>query len=68
MGGRRYGFQASFPAGLKQDFVDEYLIFVVTKRPVAWLESYAFEEFRARIREISPPDKRVVKRSYRIIN
>ena len=68
MGGRRYGFQASFPAGLKQDFVDEYLIFVVTKRPIAWLESYEFEKFRARIREISPPDKRVVKRSYRIIN
>ena len=68
LGSRRYGFQASFPAGLKQDYVDEYLIFVATKRPVAWLESYDFEQFRARIREISPPDKRVVKRSYRIIN
>lgn len=67
-GGRSYSFQASFPAGLKQDYVDEYLIFVATKRPVAWLESYEFDQFRARIREISPPDKRVVKRSYRIIN
>ena len=67
-GGRNYSFQASFPVGLKQDYVDEYLIFVATKRPVAWLESYDFEQFRARIREISPPDKRVVKRSYRIIN
>jgi hypothetical protein len=68
LGARRYGFQASFPVGLKQDYVDEYLIFVATKRPVAWLESYEFDQFRARIREISPPDKRVVKRSYRIIN
>ncbi|MEY3942342.1 MAG: hypothetical protein RLZZ133_32 [Pseudomonadota bacterium] len=68
LGSRRYGFQASFPAGLKQDYVDEYLIFVATNRPIAWLESYEFEQFRARIREISPPDKRVVKRSYRIIN
>ena len=67
-GGRNYSFQASFPAGLKQDYVDEYLIFVATKRPVAWLESYEFEQFRARIREIDPQDKRVVKRSYRIIN
>ena len=68
LGARRYGFQASFPVGLKQDYVDEYLIFVATKRPVAWPESYEFDQFRSRIREISPPDKRVVKRSYRIIN
>ena len=67
-GSRHYSFHVSFPKNVKLDYVDEYLIFVVTKRPIAWLESYAFEEFRARIREISPPDKRVVKRSYRIIN
>jgi hypothetical protein len=67
-GGRKYSLKASFPAGLKQDYVDEYLIFVATKQPIAWLESYEFENFRARVREVSPPDKRVVKRSYRIIN
>lgn len=67
-GARRYGFQVSFPSNVKQDFVDEYLIFVATKRPVPWLTQYTFEQFRARLREISPADKRVVKHSYRIIN
>ncbi len=67
-GVRRYGFQVSFPSNVKHDFVDEYLIFVATKRPVPWLTQYTFEQFRARLREISPADKRVVKHSYRIIN
>jgi len=68
LGAQRYGFTVSFPAGLKQDFVDEYLIFVATKAPVAWLERYEFERFKARLREIAPPEKRVVKHSYRIVN
>ena len=63
----QYSFQVAFPADIKQDFVDEYLIFVATKTPVAWLESYDFDQFKKRLREISPPDKRVVKQSYRII-
>ena len=57
----------AFPADIKQDFVDEYLIFVATKTEVPWRESYKFEDFKKRLREISPPDKRVVKQSYRII-
>lgn len=67
-GARHYGFQVSFPSNVKQDFVDEYLIFVATKRPMPWLTHYTFEQFRARLREMSPADKRVVKHSYRIIN
>jgi hypothetical protein len=66
-GQRRYQFNVTFPAGVKQDFVDEYLIFVATKTPIAWLDQYEFEQFRSRLREISPPQKRVVKHSYRII-
>lgn len=66
-GTHRYQFEVKFPQGVQQDFVDEYLIFVATKKPIAWLEQYEFAQFRARLREISPPDKRVVKHSYRII-
>lgn len=63
----RYQFEVDLPQGTQQDFVDEYLIFVATTTPVAWLEEYDFEKFRSRLREISPPQKRVVKQSYRVI-
>ena len=66
-GGSRYQFVVDFPKGNQQDFVDEYLIFVATTTPVTWLDEYDFEKFRSRLREISPPQKRVVKQSYRII-
>jgi hypothetical protein len=66
-GGSRYQFEVDFPQGNQQDFVDEYLIFVATTTPVAWLDEYDFEKFRSRLREIGPPQKRVVKQSYRII-
>lgn len=63
----QYSLEVSFPEDVKQDFVDEYLIFVATKTEVSWRERYDFEDFKKRLREISPPDKRVVKQSYRII-
>ena len=63
----QYSFEVSFPKDVKQDFVDEYLIFVGTKSPVTWLDNYDFEQFKARLREVSPSDKRVVKHSYRVI-
>ncbi len=63
----QYSLEVSFPEDVKQDFVDEYLIFVATKSEVPWRERYDFEDFKKRLREISPPDKRVVKQSYRII-
>lgn len=66
-GSSRYQFEVDFPKGGQQDFVDEYLIFVATTTPVAWLNEYDFEKFKSRLSEISPPQKRVVKQSYRII-
>ena len=66
-GSARYQFEVDLPQGNQQDFVDEYLIFVGTTMPVAWLDEYDFEKFRSRLREITPPQKRVVKQSYRII-
>ena len=66
-GSARYQFEVDLPQGNKQDFVDEYLIFVGTTMPVAWLDEYDFDKFKSRLREISSPQKRVVKQSYRII-
>lgn len=50
----------------KKDFVDEYLIFVVTKRDLKWLDEYPYDDFRARLREIPGDEKRTIKRAYRI--
>ena len=66
-GSARYQFEVDLPQGNQQDFVDEYLIFVGTTMPVAWLDEYDFDKFKSRLREISSPQKRVVKQSYRII-
>ena len=64
----QYDFRVEWAKGATQDFIDEYLIFVATKAPVTWLSEYGFDSFGQKLREIRPPDKRVVKRNYRIIN
>ena len=50
----------------KKDFVDEYLIFVITKRDLKWMDEYPYDDFRARLREIPGDEKRTIKRAYRI--
>lgn len=64
----QYDFRVEWAKGVDRDFIDEYLIFVATKAPVTWLSEYGFDSFGQKLREIRPPDKRVVKRNYRIIN
>ena len=64
----QYDFRVEWAKGVNRDFIDEYLIFVATKAPVTWLSEYGFDSFGQKLREIRPPDKRVVKRNYRIIN
>jgi hypothetical protein len=51
----------------KKDFVDEYLIFILTSRKINWMEEYNYDDFRIRLREIPGDEKRTVKRAYRII-
>jgi len=51
---------------LKKDFIDEYLIFVVTKKDVKWMDEYPYDDFRLRLREIPGDEKRTIKRAYRI--
>ncbi len=64
----QYGFFASWIDDVRRDFLDEYLVFVATKSPVNWLGEYAFDDFRAALREIPAAQKRVHRRAYRIIN
>jgi len=52
--------------GSKKDFVDEYLIFVITKKDLKWMDEYPYDDFRLRLREIPGDEKRTIKRAYRI--
>lgn len=55
----------SFPKG--KVFVDEYLIVIGTKKPIKWLSSYDFEDFKSRLRDIPLDERRVIKRGYQLI-
>ena len=48
-------------------FVDEYLIVIGTKKPIKWLSSYEFSEFKLKLSEIPLDEMRVVKRGYQLI-
>jgi len=50
----------------KKDYVDEYLIFVITKKDLKWLDEYPYDDFRLRLQEIPGDEKRTIKRAYRI--
>jgi hypothetical protein len=50
----------------KKDFIDEYLIFVITKKNLKWMDEYPYDDFRLRLREIPGDEKRTIKRAYRI--
>ena len=50
----------------KKDFIDEYLIFVITKKNLQWMDEYLYDDFRLRLREIPGDEKRTIKRAYRI--
>jgi len=67
-GRAQYEFKVEWDRRTKRDFIDEYLIFVATKSLITWLPEYGFDSFGARLREIPQSSKRVLKRSYRIVN
>jgi hypothetical protein len=48
-------------------FVDEYLIVIGTKKPIKWLSSYEFSDFKLKLSEIPLDEMRVVKRGYQLI-
>lgn len=47
--------------------VDEYLMVVGTKRPIAFRDAYSLDEFRGRLLEIPRQDARIVRRAYAIV-
>jgi len=68
-GQQRYVMKAAFPDGqpAAKRMVDEFLLVVATKAGVTFRDSYAFDEFRARLLEIPRSDSRLIKRAYSVV-
>lgn len=64
----QYSFSVTWVEGVKRDFLDEYLFFVSTKKPITWLSEYSFDGFKSQLREIPESQKRVHRKAYRVVN
>ncbi len=68
-GGEHYAMRVEFPEGMPaaRRIVDEYLMVVATRDPVAFLPAYSFDDFHARLLELSRADSRIVRAAYNIV-
>jgi hypothetical protein len=65
----RYALRVEFPEGMPSDrkILDEYLVVVATREPVDFLPAYTFDDFHARLLELSRADSRIVRKAYNIV-
>jgi len=68
-GSDRYAMRVEFPEGMPEDrkILDEYLVVVATRDPVDFLPAYTFDDFHARLLELSRADSRIVRKAYNIV-
>ncbi|HLN25433.1 MAG TPA: DUF4384 domain-containing protein [Patescibacteria group bacterium] len=68
-GAKRYDLKLSFPAGQPggRKMVDEYLMVVATRKPVAFRDSYTLDDFNRMVAEIPLGDRRIVRKGYNIV-
>lgn len=64
-----YSFAMTLPDKIPKNrsFLDEYLLVVITKNPVNWLESYSFDEFKSRLAEFPLDQIRYIRRGYQLL-
>jgi hypothetical protein len=68
-GAKRYDLKVGFPPGQPpgRKMVDEYLMVVATKKPIAFRDSYSLDDFNRVVAEIPLGDRRIVRRAYNIV-
>jgi hypothetical protein len=68
-GAQRYAMKVAFPDGqpANRKVLDEYLVVVATREPIEFLPAYTFDEFHARLLELSRSDSRIVRKSYNVV-
>jgi hypothetical protein len=66
---KHYGLKVGFPTGqsARRKMVDEYLMVVATRTPVAFRDSYSLDDFNRVVAEIPLGDRRIVRRLYNIV-
>ena len=66
---KQYELTLNFPASLppSRKMSDEYLMVVATRAPIAFRESYSFDDFNALISEIPLNNRRIIRRAYNIV-
>jgi len=64
-----YAMRVEFPKDQPDDrkILDEYLMVVATRDPVEFLPAYTFDDFHARLLELSRADSRIVRKAYDIV-
>jgi hypothetical protein len=55
------------PNGYDKDFMNESIIVVASKKPIAWLSVYDMQRFKEKLMEIPLNQRRVVQRPYVLI-
>ncbi len=55
------------PTGYDKDFMNESIIVVASKKPIAWLSIYDMQRFKEKLMEIPLNQRRVVQRPYVLI-
>ena len=68
-GAAQYYILVEFPSDLKneKEIIDEYLMVLATKSYVKFRETYSLEEFNKRLSEIPRQDRRIIKKSYLVV-
>ena len=68
-GAQRYAMKVEFPGGQPtgRTVLDEYLVVVATREPVDFLPAYTFDDFHARLLELSRADSRIVRKAYDVV-
>lgn len=68
-GAKRYDLKVAFPGGQPagRKMVDEYLMVVASRKPIAFRDGYSLEDFNKLIAEIPLGDRRIVRKAYNIV-
>ena len=68
-GAKRYDLLVAFPSEQPsgRKMVDEYLMVVATRQPLALRDSYSLDDFNRLVAEIPLGDRRIVRRAYNIV-
>lgn len=64
---KSYRLEVTFPERFEKNFSDEYLLFIATKKEMAWREVYDMKDLNDKLRDLKPDDKQIHRRAYKVV-